>query len=393
MLNTQRNDRPVNHFKWMYIKSIYLFTGLFILYADGQAQVRHTKKSSLVFYTMADFARVKKYDVHVHVDTDKPDFVQQAINDNFRLLTINWDDANETASMEMQQQFSLHQIKKFPDHIHYATTFSIRHFNEYGWQQQTLAYLKNTISNGAIAVKIYKVIGMSLRDKNNQLVMIDNTRFDTIINFIAQYHIPAIGHLGEPKNCWLPANEMTINGDKSYFTKNPKYHMYQHPEFPSYEDQIGARDRMLEKHADLQFVGAHLGSLEWSIDELAKRLDRFPNMAVDMAARIAHLEYQATTNRQNVRDFCIKYQDRLLYATDLGATETDNAAAVKKHAHNTWLHDWKFFATEEKMQSTEFEGTLKGLHLPREVVDKIYRLNAEKWFPGLRKKTSLKTTL
>ena len=43
---------------------------------------------------------------------------------------------------------------------------------------------------------------------------------------------------------------------------------------------------MLEKNPELIFIGAHMGSLEWSVDELAKRLDKFPNMSVDMAARI-----------------------------------------------------------------------------------------------------------
>lgn len=48
-------------------------------------------------------------------------------------------------------------------------------------------------------------------------------------------------------------------------------------------DQINARDHMLEKHPALKFIGAHLGSLEWSLEELSKRLDRFPNMALDLA--------------------------------------------------------------------------------------------------------------
>ncbi len=354
---------------------------------DVQAQVRPVKKSAQQFYTMADFKKVKKYDVHVHIDTDKPDIIEQATEDNFHLLTINWDDANESGVMQVQQEFALQQIKNFPDRIHYATTFSIRNFNDDDWQEKTLAYLKSSFSKGAVAVKIYKVIGMSLRDKSNQLVMIDDRRFDTIINFIVKNNIPVIGHLGEPKNCWLPVNEMTINGDKTYFTENPKYHMYLHPEFPSYEDQINARDHMLEKHPDLHFIGAHLGSLEWDTDELAKRLDRFPNMAVDMAARISHLEYQASTNWKKVYDFCVKYQDRLMYATDLEVSNLAEGTAIKKHAHNTWLNDWKFFATGEQMQSNEFEGALKGLKLPREVIDKIYRLNAEKWFPGMIKKS------
>ena len=338
------------------------------------------EKSGPQYYTMADFKTVEKYDAHVHVNTNKETFLKQAEEDNFHVVTINWDDVNDPPPMEEQQQFALQQIKAFPGRIAYATTFSIRNFNNDKWQEQTIDYLKNSFSQGAIAVKIYKVIGMSLRDKNGKLVMIDDPRFDPVINFIAEHNIPVVGHLGEPKNCWLPLEKMTIKGDQSYFRENPGYYMYLHPEFPSYEDQVRARDHMLEKHPDLQFIGAHLGSLEWSVDELAKRLDKFPNMAVDMAARISHLQYQAKINWQKVHDFCIKYQDRLLYATDMVITGAESDSSVKKQAHDTWLNDWRFFTTGEQMQSSQFEGDFKSLMLPREVIDKIYRQNAEKWF-------------
>ncbi len=343
------------------------------------------KKSNQQHYTMNDFKTVEKYDAHVHVDTDHDTFIRQAEEDNFRLITINWDDVNDPPPMEEQQKFALQQIKAFPGRIAYATTFSVRNFNNDNWQKQTIAYLKNSFNKGAIAVKIYKVIGMSLRDKDGKLVMIDDPKFDPVIDFIVKNNIPVVGHLGEPKNCWLPAEKMTIKGDKSYFSENPKYHMYLHPEFPSYEEQIKARDHMLEKHPDLQFIGAHLGSLEWSVDELAKRLDKFPNMAADMAARISHLQYQAKTNWQKVHDFCIKYQNRLLYATDILISDSASPASVKKQAHDTWINDWSFFTTNEKMQSSEFEGEFKGLQLPREVIDKIYCTNAETWFHGVVK--------
>ena len=74
--------------------------------------------------------------------------------------------------------------------------------------------------------------------------------------------------------------------------------MYLHPEMPSYEDQINARDNILAEYPGLDFIGAHLGSLEWNVDELARTLDRFPNMKVDMAARIGHLKNQSK-DRQN----------------------------------------------------------------------------------------------
>jgi len=120
--------------------------------------------------------------------------------------------------------------------------------------------------------------------------------------------------------------------------------------------------------------------------ELVKRLDKFPNMVVDMAARISHLQYQSKNSWQKVHEFCIKYQDRLLYATDILISDSESDSSISKQAHDVWLNDWKFFATDEKMQSSEFEGDFKGLKLPREVIDKIYRTNAEKWFHGVIKK-------
>ena len=156
--------------------------------------------------------------------------------------------------------------------------------------------------------------------------------------------------------------------------------MYLHPEYPSYEDQINARDRFVEKHPEMRFVGAHLGSLEWDVNELAKRLDRFPNMAVDMAARIPHLQFQSQSDREKVRSFLIKYQDRIIYATDSGISETSQPDSAKSNQHATWIEDWKYFATDEMMTVEEVDGEFQGLMLPRKVIDKIYRLNAMRWF-------------
>jgi predicted TIM-barrel fold metal-dependent hydrolase len=141
---------------------------------------------------------------------------------------------------------------------------------------------------------------------------------------------------------------------------------------------------MLTKHPNLRFVGAHLGSLEWNVDELAKRLDKFPNMAVDMAARISHLQFQSVENWQKVHDFMIKYQDRLIYATDHGVdAKSKNFEELNKSLHQTRLRDWEFFATNNEMTVSSFNGSFKGLKLPKEVMDKIYHSNAEKWFPGI----------
>ena len=344
------------------------------------------------FYSEDDFKLVEKIDVHVHL-REKIDsvFIKQAEEDNFRLLNVNVHSASGMP-IEEQQQFAIQQIGDFPGRTAYATAFSIQNWDSKDWEEQTLAYLKDSFSKGAVAVKVWKNIGLELRDKNGNFVMINNPKFDPIFNFLAENKITLIGHLGEPKNTWLPIEEMTVNGDKNYFKDHPQYHMHLHPEYPSYEDQINARDQMVEKHPDLLFVGAHLGSLEWSVEELAKRLDKYPNMAVDMAERISHLQYQAVKDWQKVHDFLIKYQDRLLYATDLRISASDIVAKglidpvdVQKHAHEVWLRHWRFFTTDEMMRVPKVDGEFKGMKLPKEVVDKIYRKNAKKWFPAMFK--------
>jgi predicted TIM-barrel fold metal-dependent hydrolase len=181
---------------------------------------------------------------------------------------------------------------------------------------------------------------------------------------------------------------MTVKGDRDYFREHPQYHMYLHPEYPSYEQLINARDHLLEKHPDLMFIGAHLGSLEWSVDELAKRLDKFPNMAVDMAERISHLQYQAVTNWQKVHDFFIKYQDRLIYGTDQRVDTSKTPELRNQQAYDIWFRHWKFFTTGDMMKVPKVEKEFKGMRLPKSVVDKIYRENAIRWIPRLQNLSS-----
>jgi len=136
---------------------------------------------------------------------------------------------------------------------------------------------------------------------------------------------------------------------------------------------------MLDKNPDLVFIGCHLASLEWSIDELAKWLDKYPNAAVDMAARMGQLFYQTRDDREKVRDFFIKYQDRILYGTDI-IDRGQEKEPFQKRMHETWLKDWEYMITSNTMTSSLIDGEFNGLKLPKEVVDKIYAWNANKWY-------------
>jgi hypothetical protein len=334
------------------------------------------------YYSFTDFNKIPKIDAHYHIYTSENYSAELAGKYNFKLLTIN------TYSNGCEHVSNVHQWSKVhkyqhPGRIEFTATFCLEGWDEPDWQEKTISWLEKCIADGAIAVKVWKNIGMEFRNKDSILIMIDDPAFDKIFQYLAKKDIPLTAHLGEPKNCWLPKEKMTTKNDIAYFTNNPQYHMFLHPEYPSYEEQIEARDRMLAKNPDLTFIGCHLGSLEWSIDELALFLDRFPNASVDMAARMGQLFYQTAENRDKVREFFIKYQDRILYGTDV-IDRGRNRESFQNNVYQTWLRDWEYLITDNKMQSDLINSEFHGLKLPKETVDKIYFHNAVKWYKGFQ---------
>ncbi len=128
------------------------------------------------------------------------------------------------------------------------------------------------------------------------------------------------------------------------------------------------------------FVGAHLASLEWSVDRLAAFLDHYPNAVVDMAARMTNLQYQSNLGRDAVRDFFIRYQDRILYGSDLTFDPDTDPAEFRQEAHSTWLSAWIYMATREISHVDDIDADVMGLQLPRAVMDKIFWSNARRTF-------------
>jgi hypothetical protein len=350
----------------------------------------NTDKSNLrtndtTHYSVEDFKSVRKFDIHVHINTPGKTIINLARANNFRMLNVAVD---VSSYPPMKEQISVREkhFQEDPDLIAYGTAFTLDNWDEADWSDRVINQLKNDFDHGAVAVKTWKNIGMEARDKEDKLITLDDPKFDAVIQFIEDQGKVLLSHAGEPKNCWLPLNEMTVKNDRDYFSENPKYHMYLHPEMPSYQDQIDQRDSMLAKHPNLPFVGFHMASLEWSVDRLAAFLDRFPNARVDLAERISHTQYQSQLDREKVRAFFMKYQDRIIYATDFQENDDTNLADLEKHMLETWKNDWRYFNTNEMVSVPQLDDPVQGIALPREVVDKIYWGNAAILFPALLSK-------
>lgn len=323
------------------------------------------------------YQTLAKVDAHVHIRTGDPAIMEYALSEGFKLLTINTR-SNSQDYIDEQKRYAIEMKNLYPESISWLATFSMENFEEPGWAEGVIEELRESIEQGAVGFKIWKDVGMTFRDSLGNFVLLDDPVFEPVLEFMAGSGLPLLTHIGEPRNCWLPIDSMTVNSDKSYFREHPEYHMYLHPEYPSHERLMESRDYVLTSYPDLHMVGAHLGSLEWDVDVLAERLDRYPNFAVDMAARVCHFQVQ---DREKVRDFLLKYQDRILYATDMSVSG-DNFEGRNSWIEKEWRSDWTYFATDSLMGSASVEGTFRGLDLPKKVLRKIYYNNALQWYPG-----------
>jgi predicted TIM-barrel fold metal-dependent hydrolase len=317
---------------------------------------------------MVSFGNFPKIDAHFHSTSYDPVYEKIASDANVRYVNINTN-AAVFPSMEEQEAVAKQYMEMDGQRFAYIASFEMTGWEHDGWLANTISSIERSIRQGAVGVKIWKNIGMEIRkSSDNSYLMIDDPFFDPLFDFFIANHIPVLAHLGEPRNCWLPLEEMTFERNRLYYSNHPEYHAYLHPEIPDYDMQILARDRVLEKYPDLVFVGAHFGSLEWSYEELAQRFDKYPNLMVDVSSRLGHMQLQSAKKYEEIRDFFIKYEDRIIYGTD--------AYNNPEKLINSLRSDWTFLATDAESKSTEVSGVFKGLNLPEETLHKIYFENA-----------------
>jgi predicted TIM-barrel fold metal-dependent hydrolase len=272
---------------------------------------------------------------------------------------------------------------KEPDAFGWCTSFSVPDFveSQNHYAERTIGDLQEDFAQGAVACKIWKNIGMELKDPSGRHVMVDDPIFEPILSWIEASKHPMLMHIGEPYACWQPLTPTTPH--YGYYSQNRKWHMYGRTDVPDHAAQIASRDHVLGRHPRLNVVGAHLGSLEYDLKELAKRLDQYPNFAVDTSGRLADLAWK---NPEEVREFLTKYQDRILWGTDLvipapDASVPNDRRKIHDQVQDTWALEYAYYATRETV--SVHGRTVKGLGLPPAIQKKIFADNARRWYPGL----------
>jgi len=230
--------------------------------------------------------------------------------------------------------------------------------------------------DGARGLKILKTLGLYLRENitTGTLVKIDDPRFDPMWDACGQLNMPVAIHISDPVAFFTPTDR--FNERYEELNNHPDWSFYG-GDFPSNAELIEARDRVFARHPKTQFVTLHFGNFSENLQNVSENLDRFPNMHVDMAARIGELGRQPFTARK----FFDKYQDRILFATDA----TPHGDEFPQQVFNDQLYEiyYRFLETEDEYFDyapakipPQGRWRIYGINLPDAILRKVYNGNA-----------------
>jgi predicted TIM-barrel fold metal-dependent hydrolase len=327
------------------------------------------------------FEEIRKIDIHAHVFEEMPALVEMLRRNNASIINVC--NRGRDGSVETMHRVAREMHRNHPDLFPFASCFDLTRIEETGYSNEVIKWLKHTFEGGAVMTKIWKEVGMELRRKDESYVLPDDPIFDPIYEFLADQSKPLLAHLADPIDGWLPLDPASPH--YRYFKNNPEFHLYGKFRYPTHAQIIAARDHILEKHARLVVIGAHLGSLEHDLEALAQRLDRYPNFNVDCAARTRDL---TRLDREKVRKLFLRHQDRILYGVDmtwkpfrekLSPTDAKRASFVKS-LENRYRSDYAFYSSPGTVQYDD--RSIPGLDLPRPVLEKFFHGNAERLILG-----------
>ncbi len=273
--------------------------------------------------------------------------------------------------MDLNLSKSLKNVREnYPNRFGVFVNLDLNKIDDKDFAVSSIKILRNAVKDGAIGLKIYKNLGLNLKDSKGIRVKVDDKRLSPIWETCADLNIPVLIHSGEPSPFFDPIdkyNERWLHARQKPRSFRPQ------DKFPSFDTVMNEQYNMFKNHPNTIFINAHMGWMANNLDKLERHLDSLPNVYTEFGAVIGELGRQPRRARQ----FFIDYQDRIMFGKD----------TYKKSEFDVY-----FRVLETKDEYFDYyrkrHGLWKmyGLDLPDDVLKKIYYKNALKLFPSIDKK-------
>jgi predicted TIM-barrel fold metal-dependent hydrolase len=227
--------------------------------------------------------------------------------------------------------------------------------------------IKDAVKQGVIGLKVYKNLGLNLKDNSGNRVKVDDQRLNPIWQICGELNIPVLIHSGEPSPFFDPIDK---HNERWLHARQKPQSFRNSEEYPSFDVVMREQYNMFKNNPNTTFINAHLGWYGNDLDKMSAQLDELSNVYTEIGAVIAELGRQPIRARR----FFVEHQDRVLFGKDTyKKSEFDVYFRIletndeyfdyyrKRHAH------WKMY----------------GLNLPDSILKKLYYKNARKLFPNI----------
>ena len=257
--------------------------------------------------------------------------------------------------------------------------------------KQTADELEAAVREGFAGLKISKALGLEVKTEDGELLPVDTPRLDPLWKRAGELGVPVTIHTADPKAFFEkpdPDNERWKELNQA-----PDW-SFHGDEYPSRMSLLKARDRMVARHPDTTFILAHMGNNPENLDHVENLLETHDNLVVDTSARIAEFGRHSA---ERVREFFLKFQDRILFGTDLGVQAQPRGdrlayslflGSVREEPPTLedipvfYKRHWRYFETDRDavQHPIPIQGDWKvhPIDLPDDVLAKIYWKNTER---------------
>ncbi len=238
-----------------------------------------------------------------------------------------------------------------------------------GWGEGAAQQLEADVKAGAIGIgEIGKNLGLGTRKADGSRLKVDDPDLDPLWAAAARLKIPVFLHLGEPQEFFQPLDHTNERWQEMALFRERRFN--DRARYPTFDDLMGERDRMLAKHPGTTFILAHMGWHANDLGRLGKMFDRLPNLYAEVGAVLYDLGRQPRFGH----DFFLKYQDRILFGKD-------------SFQPDEYPFFWRVFETRDEYfdyyRDYHAFWKLYGMNLPDDVLKKLYYKNALKTVAGI----------
>ncbi len=254
---------------------------------------------------------------------------------------------------------------KYNDRFALWCGFDYTGYDQEGWSAKAVRELERCYKKGATGVG-------ELGDKGEGLLYskptpapgmhIDDPRMKPLLKKCAELHMPISIHVAEPYWMYQPIdrhNDGLMNA-ADWQIDSTKLDLLDHAEL------IKTLENAVSQNPNTIFIACHFANCSYDLSILGRLFDHYKNLYADIAARYA----ETSPIPRYTKAFYKKYQDRLLYGTDMGT------------APEMYRVTFRILETEDEhfyeRALFNYHWALYGFGLDKNVLKKLYYENAKK---------------